>query len=66
LRLEDGETLKQRRERIKREEEAQEEGHDAPPEVEQAFALFDQDEDGSISKADLAFVAKQIGTQVAP
>jgi len=60
----DGETLKQKRERIKREEVEAEEAESAPKEVEDVFDMFDQDEDGAITKADLAVVAGLIGTEV--
>ena len=63
-RAREGETLKQKRERIKREEEAGEEEYDAPPMVTEAFAFFDHDEDGAISVEDLAFVARAIGHEV--
>ena len=57
----EGETLKEKRERIKREEEACEEDYEAPAMVNEAFSFFDHDEDGVISVEDLAFVANAIG-----
>ena len=58
------ETLKEKRERIRREEEDGEEDYVAPEAVVKAFALFDHDQDGVISTEDLAHVAKQIGHEV--